>query len=554
MDTYPKLTLDNDERKKIMNRSFYIKAVLFDFDGTLTKPGALNFPRLKKTMGCPADAPVLEFIEDLPTLSQRNEALKQLGRFEKEAAINSEPNIGAQKLIHFLRSKEIRIGIVTRNTLSSIKRAIKNFEDIDMSYFDVIVSRETPARLKPSGDGIILAAETLNVDVKQILMVGDFVFDIQAGQTAGCMTAFLDYGTVSGTTKIEGDFTVSGLEEIKDIVRLGLPLSSGKLPNDLLENFLDGFDFHDPSVLINAGVGEDAAAVDIDKEEVLVIKSDPITFATDAIGHYAVLINANDIATSGATPRWFLTTLLFPTGVTASFIRQVMYELESVCRRWSITLCGGHTEITDAVTRPVITGMLAGTVSKNRLIDKRNITPGDHVLLTKAVAVEGTAIIAREFSDRLKVLGMTESDIETCKQFLFSISILEEAQIARNCRGVSAMHDITEGGLATALMELSIAGEHRIRVNMDRIPVFPQTQKMCRLLGIDPMGLIGSGSLLICSRKNETETLMNRIRDAGIDITRIGKVMEAGRGVEAVSKGGPAGWPSFEVDEITRLY
>ncbi len=537
-----------------MNRSFYIKAVLFDFDGTLTKPGALNFPRLKETIGCPADVPVLEFIEDLPTLSQRNDALKQLTYFEKEAAVNSKPNIGARELIHFLRLKGIPIGIITRNTLSSVERALQNFEDIDMSYFGVIVSRETSVRLKPSGDGIILAAKTLNVDVKQILMVGDFVFDIQAGQAAGCMTAFLDYGTISDSTNVESDFIVSSLEEIKNIVRLGLPLSSGKLPNDLLENFLNGFNFHDPSVLINAGVGEDAAAVDINKEEVLVIKSDPITFATDAIGHYAVLINANDIAASGAVPRWFLTTLLFPSGVAASYIRQVMFELGSVCRRLNITLCGGHTEITDAVTRPVIIGMLAGTVTKRRLIDKRNIRPGDDVLLTKAVAVEGTAIIAREFGDRLRGLGMTESDIETCKQFLFSISILEEAQIARDCGGVSAMHDITEGGLATALMELSIAGEHRIRVNMDRIPVFEQTKRICSLLGIDPMGLIGSGSLLICSRKNETETLMDRIRDAGIDIARIGVVMKAGRGIEAVSNAGPAIWPSFEVDEITRLY
>jgi hydrogenase maturation factor len=301
-------------------------------------------------------------------------------------------------------------------------------------------------------------------------------------------------------------------------------------------------------------VGEDAAAVDIDKDEVLVIKSDPITFATDAIGHYAVLINANDIATSGAVPRWFLSTLLFPSGVTASFIRHVMYELDSVCRRFNITLCGGHTEITDAVTRPVITGMLVGTVPKNRLIDKRNMKPGDDVLLTKALAVEGTAIIAREFGDRLHELGMTESDIEVCKHFLFSISILEEAKIAGNFQGVSAMHDITEGGLATALMELSIAGKHRIKINMDHIPVFPQTQKICTLLGIDPMGLIGSGSLLICSSKNETETLMDNIKNAGIDIACIGEVMEAGRGIEPVSKAGPADWPNFEVDEITRLY
>ncbi len=537
-----------------MNRSFYIKAVLFDFDGTLTKPGALNFPLLKETIGCPTDVPVLEFIENLPTLARRNDALKRLERFEKDAAAKSEPNIGAQRLIHFLRSKEISISIITRNTLWSVERALQNFKDIDISYFDVIVSRETPVRLKPSGDGILLAAETLNIDIKEILMVGDFIFDIQAGRTAGCMTAFLDYGTLSDATKIESDFIVSSLEEIENIIRLGLPLSSGKLPNDLLENFLDDFNFHDPSVLINAGVGEDAAAVNIDKEEVLVIKSDPITFATDAIGHYAVLINANDIATLGAIPRWFLNTLLFPSGVTASYIRQVMHELESVCRRWNITLCGGHTEITDAVTRPVITGMLAGTVTKSRLIDKRNMMPGDKVLLTKAVAVEGTAIIAREFGDRLIALGMTESDIETCKQFLFSISILEEAQIARNCDGVSAMHDITEGGVATALTELSIAGEHRIRVKMDRIPVFPQTQKICTLLGIDPMGLIGSGSLLICSRKNETETLMGSIREAGIDIACIGEVMEAGRGVEAVGKTGPIVWPRFEADELTRLY
>lgn len=537
-----------------MNQSFYIKAVLFDFDGTLTKPGALNFPRLKEAIGCPTDVPVLEFIEDLPLPSQRNEAFKHLERFEKEAAVNSEPNIGAQKLIHFLRSKEIGIGIITRNTLSSVEQAFHNFEHIDLSYFDVIVSRETPARLKPSGDGIRLAANTLKVDVSQILMVGDFVFDIQAGQEAGCMTVFLDYGTTPASKKVESDFVVTRLEEIKHIVRLGLPLSPGKLPNDLLENFLDRFIVHDPSVLIGAGVGEDAAAVDVDKEEVLVIKSDPITFATDAIGHYAVVINANDIATSGAIPRWFLATLLFPSGVTASFIRQVMHELESVCRRWDITLCGGHTEITDAVTRPVITGMLAGTVAKNRLIDKRDIKPGDNVLLTKAVAVEGTAIIAREFGDRLRDLGMTEPDIETCKKFLFSISILEEAQIARNCAGVSAMHDITEGGLATALMELSIAGEHRIKVNMDRIPIFEQTEKICTLLGINPMGLIGSGSLLICSRKNETQTLMDSIRNAGIDIARIGEVVEPGRGIEAVSKSGPSAWPSFEVDEITRLY
>jgi HAD superfamily hydrolase (TIGR01549 family) len=470
----------------MINKSFRVKAVLFDFDGTLTEPGSLDFLRLKEIMGCPPDAPILEFIEDLPTQSQRNDAARVLERFELDAAVNSKPNQGAEDAIHYLRSKKIKLGIITRNRLTSIKRALQNFAKTDISNFDLIISRDTPAKPKPSGDGILLAAQTLKVDVKDMLMVGDFVFDVQAGREAGSITVFLDNGTSSGSATIESDFTISSLSEIKNIVRLGLPLPMGKLPNDILEQFLDRLNFQDPSVLINPGVGEDTAAVNIDQEEILVLKSDPITFVTDSIGHYAVLINANDIATSGATPRWLLTTLLFPQGITASGIWQVMHDLESVCRQWDITLCGGHTEITDAVTRPVVTGMLVGTVEKSELIDKRNMKPGDRVLLTKAVAVEGTAIIAAEFEKKLIELGITETEIEQCRQFVSSISILEEAKIAVLSKGVHGMHDITEGGLSTALNELSIAGGHKIRVNMDWIPIYPQTERICRLLGIHP--------------------------------------------------------------------
>jgi len=132
-----------------------------------------------------------------------------------------------------------------------------------------------------------------------------------------------------------------------------------------------------------------------------------------------------------------------------------MHELKTVCQKWNITLCGGHTEITDAVTRPVLTGLMAGTVSKKDLIDKRHMKSGDKILLTKCIAVEGTAIIAREFEVKLKRLGMSETEIETCRQFLSQISILKEAQIASRFKGVSAMHDITEGGLSTAVEVLS---------------------------------------------------------------------------------------------------
>ena len=188
------------------------------------------------------------------------------------------------------------------------------------------------------------------------------------------------------------------------------------------------------------------------------------------------------------------------------------------------------------------------------MIDKSRMAKGDRVLLTKGVAVEGTAIIAREFASRLHKAGMAASEIDRCRRFLDNISIITEAKIAAAIAGTSAMHDITEGGLATALEELSIAGGHAIRVNVDKIPVYPETQKICSLLGINPLGLIGSGSLLICCRRKDCRKLLADIGAAGIAVTPIGEVMESGREIRAYKGKKQVPWPAFEVDEITKLF
>jgi hydrogenase expression/formation protein HypE len=202
----------------------------------------------------------------------------------------------------------------------------------------------------------------------------------------------------------------------------------------------------------------------------------------------------------------------------------------------------------------VVSGMLAGTIEKDALVDKRRMQKGDLVLLTKKIAVEGTAIIANEFDNRLKELGILPAEIQACKNFASHISILNEAGIARKHDGVTAMHDVTEGGLAAALFELSAAGRHRIRVEMDTIPVYEETEKICLALDIQPLGLIGSGSLLICCREEAGKALMNDLTAAGIEVTCIGRVLDAGSGVDAFKTGRPTDWPFFEVDEITRLY
>jgi HAD superfamily hydrolase (TIGR01509 family) len=538
----------------VIEKPYRISAVLFDFDGTLTKPDALDFSVIKDILGCPKEIPALEFIESISDPQKRAEAFIELNRFESRAAANSEPNPGAEDLIRTIHSKNLPMGLITRNSMDSVREALKNFNDIGLDDFDVVITRDDPVRPKPSPEGILLAARKLNVEPRHILMVGDFVFDIDAGRSAGTLTALLDVNPRVDKSRLKCDIIISCLADIESVLQMGSPLPQGKLPNEMLEQILNGFSFEDPALLITAGVGEDIAAVDISREEVLVLKSDPITFATDAIGHYAVIVNANDITTCGADPRWLLTTLLFPCGSTGSEIQHIIHGLNHIASKYRITLCGGHTEITDAVTRPVVVGSLAGTVEKNRLIDKRSMQTGDLLLITKSVAVEGTAIIAREMEHKLLSMGFSDADVYSCKQFLDHISIMEEARIARDIGGVTAMHDVTEGGLATAVTELSIAGKHRIRIDMNCIPIFPQTQRICDAFNISPLGLIGSGSLLICCNPDTKNDILTGIRKAGIDAACIGEVLENGVGVVAMEGLKQAAWPKFKVDELARVF
>ena len=498
----------------MQNEAMHIKAVVFHLEGTLIEPHKHDATSIR----------------------------------------TPKPVPDAEAVLGYLRSKDVRLAIVSHGSLKSVQKTLANRSNISVSDFDTVISREGLQVHSPDINAVAMAVKKMKLTAHHVMVVAAEPAILQDAQKAGTLTVFFDPPALSEKTRVGTDFHISQLTELKSIVRQGIPLPPGKLPNDLLREYLNQFIFDDPSILINPGVGEDTAAVNVASEEVLVLKSDPITFATDSIGQYAVLINANDIATSGAKPRWLLTTLLFPCGVTPYEIRNVINELKEFCRQWDITLCGGHTEITDAVTRPVVTGMMAGTVARHNLIDKRNMAPGDRVLLTKGVAVEGTAIIAREFGDRLKNLGMTDSEIDTSRQFLTNISIITEARIAAQSGTVSAMHDVTEGGLATAAEELSIAGGYRIKMDMDTIPVFAETRKVCRLLDIDPLGLIGSGSLLICCRQTGCESLMSAIRRAGIDVTCIGEVLEEGQGIAALKKAQPTPWPRFEVDEITRLF
>ena len=341
-------------------------------------------------------------------------------------------------------------------------------------------------------------------------------------------------------------------------------LKNGKLPGRLLQELISGIPKTDADkrLLIGPGLGEDAAHI-LFGENTLLAKTDPITFATDRIGWYAVNVNANDIAVAGGTPKWFLATLMMPPGTTEAEVRDIFGQIGEAAYEIGVQLAGGHTEITPAVTQPVICGFMLGEAPTSRTVSASGAQPGDAVVLTKGIAIEGTSILANECRDQLVEAGIASTDIESASRMLTDpgISVLKDAQTAVAVGGVTAMHDPTEGGLATALQELAFASNVDIVIDQSAVNVLPECRKFCEALGIDAWGLISSGALLATVETEYQDEVVKELRDVGVEARVIGRV-----GSQADSKTGasvlvrrdqtsaPTPIASFERDELARYF
>ena len=330
---------------------------------------------------------------------------------------------------------------------------------------------------------------------------------------------------------------------------------AGKLPGDVLAEILPGLTRSDPRVLIGPRVGTDAAAIDMG-QSVLVVKSDPITFATDDAGWYLVNVNANDIACMGATPKWLLVTALLPEhSTTHALVSALFASLSSACDALGISLVGGHTEITIGLDRPILIGSMLGETTRERLVNPERVGPGDVLLLCKGIAIEGTALLAREAPPRLLV-GMSAKVKKRAEAFLHEpgISVVAAAEeLWRSGAAIHAMHDPTEGGLATALREISTAAGNGLTVDLSRVYVYPETDAICRHLGIDPLGLIASGALLAVVPADCGDNAVRHMQECGIPCEVIGAFTDAEPGVTC-SNGDPDALPDFDVDEIARFF
>ena len=328
----------------------------------------------------------------------------------------------------------------------------------------------------------------------------------------------------------------------------------GKLPVELLDELLSAIGKKDPRVVVGPKVGEDATVIDFG-DKYLIAKTDPVTFTTYKIGWYMVNVNANDIATMGGTPKWLLASIFLPENKTDSkLVKEIFHDIEKAAEELGIALCGGHTEITHGLDRPIVSGHMLGEVDKDKLVTNSNARAGDEILLTKGIAIEGMALLARE---REKELSEKYGDlfVKKVQNYLYDpgISVVREALIANQAADIHAMHDPTEGGLATGLFELARVSDTGVVIYADKINCLEEARVLCSEYKLDPMGVIASGALLIVIDPNDREAVLSKLAQDDIECSVIGRLTKKEEGMKIIKNGEVKDLPFFEVDEITKV-
>jgi len=325
----------------------------------------------------------------------------------------------------------------------------------------------------------------------------------------------------------------------------------------MLKNFVSNTHLKDDRVIMGSSIGEDAAVIDMG-DNYLVAKTDPITFATDAIGYYAVNVNVNDIVCTGATPKWFQSTILLPKKHTdEDLIENIFKNIHDTCKSLGISVIGGHTEITSDLTRPIIVGSLLGEVEKDKLVLTSGAKAGDSIILTKGIFIEGTSIIAREKENILKDKGYSVEFIEKCKGYLYNpgISVFKEALLSNDNFKINSMHDPTEGGLFCGIAEMAIASNLGVLIEKTKINVLPEPTELSKVFDLNPYNTISSGSLLISIEEEFTADLINILKKNDINSELIGKFTSKKENYLVIDDNNKKTRMFYtETDEITKLF
>ena len=297
----------------------------------------------------------------------------------------------------------------------------------------------------------------------------------------------------------------------------------GKVPEAVLKrSVLKQIRTDRPEVLMGASVGEDCAAVALQEDEMFVLSTDPITGTAKDIGHLAIQITLNDLASAGAEPIGVMLTFLLPEKLSEAKLRAMMEQAEEAAHAANVQIMGGHTEVTHVVNQPVISVVGVGKAKKGRLISTAAARPGMDVIVTKWIGLEGTSIIAKEKETEL-LTRYPKALVDEAKGFDRYLSVLPEAATAVKS-GVSAMHDVTEGGIFGALWEMAESAGVGLEIDLKKIPIRQETVEICEFFDVNPYELISSGSMLMAA--SDGNGLVRALEAEGIPAVCIGKVTD----------------------------
>ncbi len=328
-------------------------------------------------------------------------------------------------------------------------------------------------------------------------------------------------------------------------------LPVGKIPPGLLQRLLSLPRQSSPELLVSPGLGEDAAVLQLGNR-LIAVGSDPITFPTLRPGFFAVHVNANDMAVTGATPRFFTLTMMLPPGATERLAAEIMVDAIEAAESVGAILIGGHSEVTAAVNIPLVSVTMFGELLCPEPLRTANGQPGDAVIQVNALAIEGTAILASEHRERLvRELGMEL--VDKAAGFLFDpgISVVVPARLVATRLAVHAMHDPTEGGIATGLREIAAASGTGVVIKQDGLLMAEETRQICEVLGCDPLGIISSGCLLFTIEQKHAAAAVNFLGEAGFAAARIGFLDESPHAyIMKDAEGVRKSLPEFAVDEL----
>lgn len=323
----------------------------------------------------------------------------------------------------------------------------------------------------------------------------------------------------------------------------------GKLiPDKLNELILNQLVSRREDVLLHPRVGEDSAVIDFG-DLVCVISTDPITGAVKGMGRLAVHISCNDLAANGAEPVGVQLVLFLPETITEDRIKEIMQEVDQGAAELGIDVLGGHTEITTLVSKPIISATAIGKAPKDRYLTSGGAKPGDQIIITKGAGIEGTAILANDYSTYLHQAGVPQKTIQRAERFMEELSVLPEGLLAAKM-GATAMHDVTEGGIYGALYELAGASNVGFELYVDQVFIRPETREICQALDIDPLGLISSGTMLITIA--DGDSLLKALAEKNIFGCKIGQITKTGQ-KKLWSNGRSAEFVLPQRDELWRI-